>query len=63
MQERQLYGVPNLLDLSTETADVLVSDVRNLLENEILHLGLGNALERVAGLGVDQQRIPGTELP
>ena len=59
MQERQFDCVTDLLDLTSQTADIAVVDVGNLLEDEILHLGLGNALERVAGLGIDQQRITG----
>jgi hypothetical protein len=38
------------------------SDVGHLLEHQVLDLGLGDALERVAGLGVDQQQSPGRSL-
>ena len=62
MQERQLDGVADLLDLPAEAADVVVADVGNLFENQILHLGLRDALERIPGLGVDQQRVTGAQL-
>ena len=62
MQERQLDGVADLLDLAAQAADVVVADVGHLLEHQILDLGLGDALERVPGLGVDQQRVAGPQL-
>ena len=62
MQERQLDGVADLLDLPAEATDVVVADVGNLFENQILDLGLRDALERVPGLRVDQQRVPGPQL-
>ena len=61
MQERQLHGVADLLDLPEQAADVLVGDVRHLLQHEVLDLGLRDALVGVAGLGVDQQRVAGLE--
>ena len=61
MQERQFDGVADLLDLPAKTADVVVADVGNLFEDKILDLGLGDALERVPGLGVDQQRVAGPQ--
>lgn len=62
MQERQLHGVADLLDLPRQAADVVIADVGHLFEHQILDLGLGNALEGVAGLGVDQQRVAGPQL-
>ena len=62
VQERQLDGVADLLDLPGQATDVVVADVGHLFEDQILDLGLGDALERVAGLGVDQQRVTGAQL-
>ena len=62
MQERQLDGVADLLDLPAQAADVVVADVGHLFEHQVLDLGLGDALEGVAGLGVDQQRVAGPQL-
>ncbi|SKT79289.1 Uncharacterised protein [Mycobacteroides abscessus subsp. abscessus] len=57
MQERQLHGVTNLLDLPRQTADIAVADVRHLFEHKVLDLGLGDTFEGVPRFGVDQQRI------
>ena len=62
MQERQLDRVADLLDLPAQPADVVVADVGDLFEHEVLDLGLGDALERVPGLGVDQQRVTRAQL-
>ena len=62
VQERQFDGVADLLDLPAQAADVVVADVGHLFEHQILDLGLGDALERVSGLGVDQQRVAGAQL-
>jgi hypothetical protein len=57
VQERQLHRVANLLDLPEQAADVLVRDVRHLLQHEVLDLCLRHPLVGVAGLRVDQQRV------
>ena len=57
VQERQLDGVADLLDLPEQAADVAVVDVGHLLQHEVLDLGLGHPLVGVARLGVDQQRV------
>lgn len=62
VQEGQLHGVADLLDLAGQAADVQVADVGHLFQHQVLDLGLGDALERVAGLGVDQQRVAGPQL-
>ena len=62
MQERQLDRIADLLDLPAEAADVVVADVGDLFEDQILDLGLGDALERISGLGVDQQRVTRPQL-
>ena len=62
VQERQLDGVPDEFDLPAQSADVAVGDIRDLLQHEVLHLCFGNALEGIAGLGVDQQGVTGAEL-
>ena len=62
MQEGQLDGIADLLDLPRQSADIAVGDIGHLFENEILDLGLGDPLEGIAGLAVDQQRIAGAQL-
>ena len=62
VQERQLDGVADLLDLSAETTDVLVPDIGHLFEDEVLDLGLGHPLEGESGFGVDEQRVARTQL-
>ena len=57
VQERQFDGVADLFDLPGQAADVLVGDVRHLLQHEVLDLGLRHPLVGVAGLGVDQQGV------
>ena len=57
VQERQLDGVADLLDLPEQATDVGVVDVGHLLQHEVLDLGLGHPLVGVARLGVDQQRV------
>ena len=61
VQERQLDRVADLLDLPGQPADVVVADVGHLFEHEVLDLGLGDALEGIPGLGVDQQRVTGPQ--
>lgn len=61
MQERQLDSVADLLDLPREATDVVVADVGDLLEHEILDLGLRDPLEGVAGLRVHEQRVAGPQ--
>ena len=62
VQERQFDRVADLLDLPAEATDVVVVDVGNLFQHQVLDLGLGDPLERVAGFGIDQQRITGPQL-
>jgi hypothetical protein len=57
VQVGQLDRVADLLDLPREAADVGVRDVRDLFEDELLDLGLRNALVDVAGAGLEQQRV------
>ncbi len=61
MDERQLDRVPDLLDLRAEPADVGVVDHGDLLEEELVDLGLGDDLERHGGLGVHQHRVAGPD--
>jgi hypothetical protein len=63
VQKRQLDRIADLLDLPAQAADVVVADVGHLLEHQVLDLGLGNPLERVTGLGVDQQRVSRAKPP
>jgi hypothetical protein len=46
VQERELNGVGDLLDLAVEAPDVGVGDVRNFLEQEVFHLRAGQLLEQ-----------------
>jgi hypothetical protein len=61
VQVRQLDRVADLLDLRGEATDIGVGDVRDLFEDELLDLGLRNALIRVAGARLEQQRVPAAE--
>ena len=63
VEEREFDGITDLLDLTPETTDVVVVNVRNFLENQIFDLGLRDALEGVPGLGVDEQRVTRTQFP
>ena len=57
VQERQLDRVPDRLDLSVESADVVVVDVGNLFEDQFFDLALGDLLVGVGRAGLDQQRV------
>src|SRR4051794_25278096 len=57
VQERQLDGVADLLDLPGQAADVAVVDVGDLLEDELLDLALGDPLVDVARARLEQQRV------
>ena len=61
VQVRQLDGVADLLDLRGQAADVGVVDVRHLFEDQLLDLGLGDALVDVAGPRLEQQRVAGAQ--
>ena len=65
VQERQLDGVGDGLDLVVEAADVGVGDVGHLLEDQLLHLRPGQLLEQQPGPGVHQRRSrrPGASRP
>ena len=62
VQERQLDGVADLLDLGRQPADVGVVDVRDLFEDEFLDLGPGDLLEDEAGPGVHRQGVTDPQL-
>src|SRR6266508_3074506 len=57
VQERQLHGVADGLDLPGEAPDVLVGDVRDLLEDQLLDLLLRELLQDVARAGVEQEGV------
>jgi hypothetical protein len=61
VQVRQLDGVADLLDLAHQPADVGVVDVRHLFEDQLLDLGLGDALVDVVGAGVEQDGVAGAQ--
>ena len=62
VQERQLDGVGDGLDLVVEAADVRVGDVGHLLEDQLLDLGPGQLLQQQTGPRVHQHRVAGPEL-
>ena len=57
VEVRQLDGVADLLDLRAEPTDRCVVDVGDLFEDELLDLGLGDALVDVARPRLQQQRV------
>jgi hypothetical protein len=57
----QLDGVADLVDLVEQPADRAVLDVGDLLQHQLLDLGLGDALVDVAGPRVEQQGVAGAE--
>jgi hypothetical protein len=57
VQVGKLDGVADLLDLSGQAADLGVGDVGHFLEDQLLDLGLGDALVHVAGPRLEQQRV------
>ena len=57
VQVRELHRVPDLDDLGAEATDVGVGDVRHFLEDQLLDLGLGDALVDIAGARLEQQRV------
>ena len=61
VQVGQLDRVADLLDLADQAADRRVVDVGDLLEDQLLDLGLGHPLVDVAGAGVEQQRVAGAQ--
>ena len=61
VQVGQLDRVPDLLDLRPEAADLEVGDVRDFLEDQLLDLGLGDALVHVARARLQQQRVAGPQ--
>ena len=63
VQVRQLDRVPDLLDLRSQAADLVVVDVRDFFEDEFLDLGLRDALVDVARPGLEQQRVAGPQRP
>src|ERR1022692_3149010 len=62
VQVGQLDGVPDLLDLRSEPANLLVGDIRHFLQDQLFDLGLGNPLVYVPGSRLQQQRVPGSAL-
>ncbi len=57
VEERQLDGVADLLDLRLEPADVAVVGVRLLLEDQVLDLGALHELGGEAGADVDDDGV------
>jgi hypothetical protein len=59
VQERQLDGVGDLLDLVVEAADVGVGDVGHLLEQQVLDLGPGQLLEQQVRTRIEAHLVAG----
>ena len=59
---RQLDGVTEHLDLLGEAADIRVLDIRNLLENDLLDLRLGQPLRGDARPGIKHEHVPDLNL-
>ncbi len=62
MDEGQLDGVGDLLDLAVQTADVLVGNIGHLFEHELLDLGPGQHLEQQPRARVLQNGVTGADL-
>ena len=62
VQERQLDGIRDLLDLVVETTDVGVGDVGDLFEEQVLDLGPGQLLEQQVGADVEAHRVAGPKV-
>jgi hypothetical protein len=62
VEERQFDGVGDLLDLLVETADVVVGDVRHLLEQQVLDLRSGQLLEQQVGAMVEAHGVAGAQV-
>src|SRR5699024_1032940 len=59
VDERQLDGIADLLDLGDQPADVGEIDGRDLFEQELVDLRLGHHLVGDGGLGVHEHRVTG----
>ncbi len=57
----ELDRVADHLDLSAEAADLLVTDVGDLFEDEFLDLALGDDLVDVSGAGLEQEGVAGAD--
>ena len=62
VQERQLDGVGDLLDLGVETTDVGVGDVGHLLEQQVLDLGPRQLLEQHVGARVESHGVAAAQV-
>jgi hypothetical protein len=58
VQVWQLDGVGDRLDLLVEATDIGVGDVRDFLEDDLLHLRPRQLLEQQARTRVHEDRIP-----
>ena len=62
VEERQLDGIGDRLDLGVEPADVGIGDVRDLFEEQILDLRAGQLLEQHPGARVEPDGVAGAEV-
>ena len=58
VHEGQLNGITDGFDLITESADIGVANIGDLLEDEFLYLRLGDALESHSRAQITQEGIP-----
>lgn len=61
VEVRELDRVADQFDLVAQTADLVVVDVRDLFENELLDLALGDHFVDVAGPGFEQEGVAGAD--
>lgn len=61
MEVRELDRVADQFDLVAQTADLVVVDVRDLFENELLDLALGDHFVDVPGPGLEQEGVAGAD--
>src|SRR4029078_13372791 len=61
VEERQLDRIADQVDLALENADVLVADVRDLLEHELLDLFARQQLGDHDRPRIEQRRIAGPQ--
>ena len=57
VQERQLDGVSDRLDLPGQAADVAIVDIRNLFEDQLFDLALRDPLVGVGRTRLEQERV------
>ena len=62
MQERQLDGITDRLDLAAEATDHRVINIRYLFQDQLFDIQFRNPLVREVHPTIDQQRIPRSQV-